>query len=127
MAGASMSETLLDPLGQLQCLSQTLFQSMSPTHTKPPSVPMIQSFFQVDTDLAVAIKLAHVHQKKQREIEVLMGDVLRINERWRTICSELEAGRKELQEIIMEGEERTKAIESAKQGACYVLSLDLVV
>lgn len=60
--------------------------------------------------------MARIHQAKQRQIEELKKEVMDLEERWREIVEELETGRRDLEGIIREGEERTKGIEKAKEG-----------
>jgi mediator of RNA polymerase II transcription subunit 4 len=69
-----------------------------------------------DEALSSAINLARKHQIKQRRINALEKEILELDARWREIVSELQSGRKELEEVIEEGEERIKAIEQAKKG-----------
>lgn len=120
----SMTAILLKPLANLQTLSETLFQSLSPVQSKRPPPPPISAFLQVDADLASAVQLAHVHQGKQRQIERLKEEVLGLEERWREICEELEKGKRELEICIEEGEERIKGIELAKEGTRSRLSFN---
>ncbi len=112
-----MSSILLAPLNDLQALSQTLFLALSPIHSKPPPPPPLSSFLTCDQALASAISLAHKHQIKQREIEVLKSEILELELRWREICMELETGKRELEEMIEEGDQRMQAIEEAKKGS----------
>lgn len=112
----SMKATLLQPLTQLQSLSQSLFLSLSPPQSKPPPPPSISAFLSCDTALAGAIQLARVHQDRQRKIESLKDEVLELEARWKVICRELAASKTELEGMIEEGEERCKAIEEAKKG-----------
>lgn len=112
----SMNAILSQPLTDLQSLSQTLFLSLSPAHTKPPPPPPISSFLSCDEALAHGIQLARVHQNKQRRIEALKSEVLGFEVRWRKICRELEGGKRELEGLIEESDERCKAIEEAKKG-----------
>lgn len=112
----SMNAILSEPLQTLQSLSQTLFQSLSPPQTKPPPPPPISHFIDADLQLSKAIQLARVHQTKQRRIEQLKTELLELESRWREICRELESGKKELESIIEEGDERCKAIDEAKKG-----------
>jgi hypothetical protein len=114
--GGRMTALIIDPLSHVQSLSQHLFLSLSPTQTKPPPSPSIQSLVQADADLAAGIRLAHIHQSKQRRMSLLKEDVLRLDEAWKIICQDLETGRKELEAMIQQCEERIKAIESAKEG-----------
>lgn len=111
-----MSSILLAPLNDLQALSQTLFLSLSPAHSKPPPPPPLSSFLACDQALSSAINLAHKHQIKQRKIESLKFEILELELRWREICVELDAGKRELEEMITESDERMQAIEEAKQG-----------
>ena len=111
-----MSATLLAPLNELQALAHTLFLSLSPPQTKPPPPPPISAFLECDKALASAMNLAYTHQIKQREIDTLEAEILDLEAQWREICTELSAGKVELEEIIEEGNERIKAIEEAKKG-----------
>jgi mediator of RNA polymerase II transcription subunit 4 len=119
----SMSSIILEPLNELQALSQALFLSLSPPHTKPPPPPSIASFLACDQSLSSAITLAHTHQVKQRKIEALKAEILQLDARWREICVELEKGKRELERAIEEGDERIKAIEDAKKGMWHLLSV----
>lgn len=71
---------------------------------------------EADAKLAAAVKLARKHQIKQRRIERLKDEVLAMEERWRDIIQGLEDGKRELEVILTEGDERMKAIEEAKAG-----------
>ncbi|OBZ73879.1 hypothetical protein A0H81_06378 [Grifola frondosa] len=102
-APLSMSEILLDPLDQLQALAQVLFQSLGPPQTRPPPPPSISALLSVDAQLASAIQLTRTHQVRQRKIEQLKDEVLELDRRWREIVSELEEGRRELDEIYQNG------------------------
>ncbi|KAJ7035599.1 vitamin-D-receptor interacting mediator subunit 4-domain-containing protein [Mycena alexandri] len=112
-----MQSGLLQPLNELQALSQTLFLALSPVQTKPPPPPSLASFLACDQALSAAVNLAHTHQIKQRKIETLKYEILELDRRWREICTELEAGKRELEEMIEEGEERIKSIEQAKKAS----------
>lgn len=114
-----MSSVLLAPLNELQSLSHTLFLSLSPIQSKPPPPPPLSSFLACDEALSSAINLARKHQIRQRKIDTLEKEILESDTRWREIVSELESGRKELEEVIEEGEERIKAIEQAKKGMIF--------
>lgn len=111
-----MSDILTQPLGDLQALAQTLFHSLSPAQAKPPPVPSVASFLEVDAQLAAAVKRARKHQIKQRRIEQLKDDVLALEQSWRDIIQELQDGKTQLELTLAEGEERLKAIEEAKAG-----------
>ncbi|KAG6853636.1 hypothetical protein C0991_002696 [Blastosporella zonata] len=113
----SMSNILLAPLNELQALSHTLFLSLSPAQTKPPPPPTLAAFLECDKALSSAVNLAHTHQIKQRRIDALEEEILELEARWREIASALEGGKRELDEMIQEGEERIKAIELAKKAA----------
>lgn len=112
----SMKAILLQPLTELQSLSQTLFLSLSPPQSKPPPAPPVSAFLSCDAALANAIQLARVHQDKQRKIENLKNDMLELEARWKDICRELADSKRELEEMIKEGEKRCRAIEEAKKG-----------
>ena len=114
-----MSSVLLSPLNELQSLSHTLFLSLSPVQSKPPPPPPLSSFLACDEALSSAIDLARKHQIRQRKINALENEILESDARWREIVLELENGRKELEQVIDEGEERIRAIEQAKKGAVF--------
>jgi len=120
---SSMSSILLSPLNELQSLSHTLFLSLSPAQTKPPPPPPLSAFLACDAALSDAVNLAYKHQMGQRKIDALEMEILQLESRTRDVCMELEAGKRELEEMIAEGEERIKAIEKAKEGKCLSTSL----
>lgn len=111
-----MSATLMAPLNELQALAHILFHSLSPVQTKPPPAPPLSAFLQCDDALSSAVNLAQKHQIKQRRIDALEVEVLELEARWRVIATELEKGKRELEELIEEGENRVRAIEEAKKG-----------
>lgn len=112
----SMTHLLLGPLDNLNSVAQQIFQSLSPPHTKPPPPPAIAALANADADLAEAIQLAHIHQKKQQRIEALKAEVLSLEASWRTVIMQLEEGRRDLEAIILEGDVHLDAIEQAKAG-----------
>ncbi|KAF8631852.1 hypothetical protein AX15_002122 [Amanita polypyramis BW_CC] len=113
----SMSTILLEPLNELQSLSHTLFLSLSPAQSKPPPPPSRSVILACDKALSDAVNLAFKHQMGQRRIEALETEVLQLETRCREVCMELEAGKKELEDMIAEGEERIEAIEKAKEAS----------
>lgn len=113
---SSMSDILTAPLNELQALSHTLFLSLSPAQAKPPQAPPLSAFLECDKALSDAVNLAYRHQMSQRRIEALEKEILQLESQWREMCMELEAGKRELEEIIAEGEERINAIEKARKG-----------
>ncbi|TBU47606.1 vitamin-D-receptor interacting mediator subunit 4-domain-containing protein [Dichomitus squalens] len=116
-ASVSVSEILLDPLARLQTLSHTVFQSLGPPQSRPPPPPSVGELLSVDAQLAAAVQVARTHQVKQRRIEQLKGEVLDLDRHWREIVRALDEGRRELDAIVREGEERIKAIDEAKAAA----------
>ena len=113
----SMNNQLLKPIDEFQRLSQTLFLSLSGDQTArrvPP--PSVSSFIECDAQISRALDIARTHQIKQRKIEALKQEILDLNAQWRHICSELEAGKQELETMIKEGDERIESIEKAKYG-----------
>lgn len=115
-SSSSMTAIILNPLTQLQRLSQTLFLALSPAQSKPPPPPPISAFLECDASLAAALQLARVHQINQHLIEKLKDDVLMLDVHLREVWSELESGKRELEAVIKEGDERIAAIAKAKQG-----------
>lgn len=113
----SMTEILLAPLERLQLLSHTLFLSLSPAQNKPPPPPEIEELLKADAALSVALQQTRIHQLNQRRIEVLSAEVLDLEVRLREAWEELAHGKRELEEMIVEGEERIKAASKAKEGA----------
>ncbi|TFK74954.1 hypothetical protein BDN72DRAFT_731927, partial [Pluteus cervinus] len=112
-----MSGILLEPLNDLQALAHKLFLSLSPEHNKPPPPPSVSEFLACDQALATAVNLAQHHQVKQKKIEEIEKEILDLDTRWREICTELENGKKELEDMLTEGETRMKAIEDAKKAS----------
>jgi mediator of RNA polymerase II transcription subunit 4 len=113
----SMGDQLLKPIEEFQHLSQTLFLSLSGDQTArrvPP--PSVSSFIECDAQISRALDIARMHQIKQRKIEALKQEILDLNAQWRHICSELEAGKQELETMIKEGDERIESIDKAKYG-----------
>ena len=116
----STTNLLLGPLNHLNGVAQQLLQSLSPPHTKPPPPPPITALAEADAALAAAVQLAHIHQKKQQRIEALKSDVLALENSWRDVIVQLEEGRRDLETIIAEGDDRLDAIEQAKAGRSSV-------
>jgi hypothetical protein len=120
----SMSDQLLKPIEEFQRLSQTLFLSLSSDQTArrvPP--PSVSAFIECDAEISRALDIARMHQIKQQKVEALKRDILDLNAQWRHICSELEAGKQELEIMITEGDERIESIEKAKYGRLAFLFL----
>lgn len=111
-----MTGILLEPLNTLQKLSHTLFLSLSPAQNKPPPPPPIEAFIEADAALANALQKTRLHQVNQRKIVTLAAEVLELESRLRDIWMELEKGKRDLEEVIEEGNERVKAIGKAKEG-----------
>ncbi|KAI0795370.1 vitamin-D-receptor interacting mediator subunit 4-domain-containing protein [Irpex lacteus] len=109
-----ITDILTAPLQELQALSHTLFHSLSPTQARPPPVPPLQAFLEVDARLAEAVKLARIHQIRQRQIERLKDEVVKLEEGWRESVKELMDGKTLLESVLAEADERVKAIEKAK-------------
>lgn len=111
-----MTGILLEPLNTLQKLSHTLFLSLSPAQNKPPPPPPTDAFIEADVALASALQKTRLHQVNQRKIVALTAEVLELESRLRDIWMELEKGKRDLEEVIEEGNERVKAIGKAKEG-----------
>ena len=73
----------------------------------------VQSALRLDPGHEAAMKL----RKRIKDVERLKEEVLESDRRWREIVRTLDEGRRELDAIVREGEERIKAIEEAKAGA----------
>jgi len=64
--------------------------------------------------MASALQEARIHQSNQRRIDELKDEVLGLEARLRDIWYKLDQGKKELEEILEDGEERLAAIDRAK-------------
>ena len=113
---ASMTDIILNPLNNLQELARTLFLSLSPAQSRPPPPPPLEAFLEADAELASALQMARKHQMNQRRIEALQAEVFGLESRLREVWAELESGKRDLQEVIEEGEKRIEAINKAKEG-----------
>ncbi|KAJ8470008.1 hypothetical protein ONZ45_g16697 [Pleurotus djamor] len=113
--GESMSAVLLNPLNDLQTIAQALFISLGPSHSKPlPPPPPPSAILACDQAISDALSTAHLHQIKQRRIEALKQEIVEMDATWKDICIELETGKRELEELLKESDERLEAIEKAK-------------
>lgn len=113
----SMGSLLLRPLNEIQQLSQTLFLSLSGNQSsRRPVAPQVSAFLDCDLELANALHMARKHQIKQQKIDSLKNEILELDSSWRQICADLETGKRELQTMINEGDERIEAIEKAQEG-----------
>lgn len=112
----STSSILLAPLNELQAISQALFLSLGPPHTKPPPPPPLSAVLACDEAISSAIDVARLHQFKQARIEALTAEIADIDVRWKDICMELELGKRDLEVLLEDSEERIKAIEQASSG-----------
>lgn len=110
-----MSELLLQPLDRMEALSKTLFLSLSPPTTRPPPPPLTLDFLACDCAMAAAVQQGRIHQLKQRRIEALKAEILDLDAKVMNLWDELEQGKRELEAIIDEGDERLEAIEAAKK------------
>ena len=112
-----MDAQLLAPLSQLATLSQSLFLSLSqqPSQKQVPPPPL-SAFAAVDAQLQDALATAAAHQRRQARIVALQKELGEIDARWRAVCETLEDGRKVLEEIVREGDERIECIRKAKEG-----------
>ncbi|KIJ55264.1 hypothetical protein M422DRAFT_57786 [Sphaerobolus stellatus SS14] len=112
-----MSELLLEPLNKIQTISHSLFLSLSPPVTRPPPPPPTSQFLECDKALAEAVQCARIHQMKQRRIEELKKEILQLDSELMNLWGDLEQGRRDLEAIIDEGNERLESIEQAKKAA----------
>jgi len=113
---ASITETVLAPLKELQLLSQNLFLSLGPPNTNPPPAPSATDVLACDASIAASLEKARVHQIKQKKIERLKQEILSLDTRLVEIWKELEAGKRELAQIVEEGDQRIAAMNKAASG-----------
>jgi len=114
-----MTDALTAPLAAVTTLSNTLFQSLSSPHqhAKPSIVPPPTSaFFSVEASLARALAETASHQRRQRRIEELIAEIGVLETRWRWVVERIEQGKRELEAVVSEGEERIEGIRKAKEG-----------
>lgn len=123
-----MSDALTAPLTSINTLSNTLFQSLSSPHphAKPSiALPPISAFFNVEASLAHALEETATHQRRQKRIEELIAEIGVLEARWRYIVERIEQGKRELEAVVKEGEERIEGIRKAKEGEqMFSVSLD---
>ncbi|KAH7881776.1 vitamin-D-receptor interacting mediator subunit 4-domain-containing protein [Phlebopus sp. FC_14] len=114
-ATMSMTDSLIAPLTTLSTISTTLFQSLSSPqpHTKLAPPPR-SAFLDAEASLALALAQTASHQRRQKRIETLASEIGELEEKWRDIVERLEKGRRELEEVIREGEERVEGIRKAR-------------
>lgn len=115
----SMTDTLTAPLTSVTTLSNTLFQSLSSPHPHArPSIPPppISSFLNVEASLARALAETASHQRRQKRIEELIAEIGALDARWRWVVERIEEGKRELEAVVKEGEERIEGIRKAKDG-----------
>lgn len=123
-----MDAQLLAPLSQLAALSQSLFLSLSqqPSQKQHPPPPL-SAFAAVDAQLQSTLTTVAAHQRRQARIVALQKELGEIEARWRAVCETLEEGRKVLEEIVREGDERIECIRKAKEGAWFIFCFMLLV
>ena len=119
-----MTDALTAPLAAVTALSSTLFQSLSSPHPHAkPSIapPPISAFFGVEASLAHALAETALHQRRQKRIEELIAEIGVLETRWRSIVESIEQGKRELETVVREGEERMEGIRKAKEGErCFL-------
>lgn len=118
----SATDTLDEPLGAVTQLATSLFQSLSSqSHagkpTEPP--PPLSAFLSAEHTLARALTQTAAHQRRQDFINRLVAEIHELDRRWREVVEGVEKGRRELQDIVKEGEERLVGIKKARQGESY--------
>lgn len=114
-----MTDKLSTPLASVTTLSNTLFQSLSSPHPHAkPSIapPPTSAFFDVEGSLARALAETATHQRRQKRIEELIAEIGVLEARWRSIVERIEEGKRELEAVVREGEERIEGIRKAKEG-----------
>ncbi|KAF8557702.1 hypothetical protein OG21DRAFT_1504952 [Imleria badia] len=116
----SMTDTLSVPLASVTTLSNNLFQSLSSSHPHAkPSIgpPPTSAFFNVEASLARALAETASHQRRQKRIEELIAEIGVLEARWRSIVERIEQGKRELEDVVREGEERIEGIRKAKEAS----------
>ncbi|KAG6335272.1 hypothetical protein ID866_3828 [Astraeus odoratus] len=118
----SMTDTLNAPLNNLAHLSTSLFQSLSSqsyTHGGKPgeAPPPVSDFLSAEAALAQALVRTVAHQRRQNYINKLATEISELDNKWREIIEGIEKGRRELQIVVKEGEERVKGIKEAREAA----------
>lgn len=114
-----MTDALTAPLTEVTALSNTLFQSLSSPHPHgKPSIapPPISAFLSVEASLARTLAEAASHQRRQKRIEELVAEIGVLDARWRWVVERTEQGKRELEAVVREGEERMEGIRKAKEG-----------
>lgn len=117
-----MTDTLNAPLSSLTQLSTSLFQSLSSqphTHGGKSSEPLppASAFLSAEAALAGALVQTAAHQRRQNYINKLVSEIGQLDSRWREIIAGIEKGRKELEILVREGEEKLEGIRKAKEAA----------
>lgn len=80
----------------------------------PP--PPISAFYSVEASLAHVLAETASHQRRQKRIEELIADIGALESRWRGVVEQVEQGKRELEAVVKEGEERIEGIRKAKEG-----------
>ncbi|KAG9312856.1 translation initiation factor eIF 4e-like domain-containing protein [Chiua virens] len=115
----SMTDALTAPLTTVSTLSNTLFQSLSSQHLHAkPSVapPPVAAFCNAEAALARALADTASHQRRQKRIEELIAEIGAFDAKWRWIVERIEQGKRELEAVVKEGDERIEGIRKAKEG-----------
>ncbi|KAH7094042.1 vitamin-D-receptor interacting mediator subunit 4-domain-containing protein, partial [Auriculariales sp. MPI-PUGE-AT-0066] len=112
-----MNSILLEPLENLHRLTIQLFQSLGPPSTKPPPPPTAADLLQADLALASALHVARAHQRRQRRIEELVAEIGVLDESLRDVFKALGDGKRELEDILDDADERLATIDRAKEAA----------
>ncbi|KAI6126472.1 vitamin-D-receptor interacting mediator subunit 4-domain-containing protein [Pisolithus croceorrhizus] len=82
---------------------------------EPP--PPVSAFLSAETALAHALVETAAHQRRQHHINRLVSEISKLDARWRELVVEIEQGRKELESVVREGEERVEGIKKAQEAA----------
>jgi len=117
---ASMTDALTAPLASITALSNTLFQSLSSPHPHArPSIPPppISAFYSVEASLAHLLAETASHQRRQKRIEELIAEIGALDSKWRWVVEQIEQGKRELETVVTEGEERIEGIRKAKEAS----------
>jgi len=108
---------LLKPLNRFEKCAEELFRSLSVPNSSRPAGPSPDDLLAADAELAAALQQVRRHEVNQRRVEQLKDEVLDLDSKLRHVWSTLEESRKELEDVLEEGDLRLKEMDSVAKGA----------